>query len=93
MKKEVKRGYTFRCVSYDGEVTTMHIPYNDVTLNDLCEKFQYFLKGCSFSFDGNIEIVDDNDDIEPLENPHTGDAFDLEWTEEEDVKPKKGRKS
>ncbi len=36
------------------------------TLSDLIETFQYFLKGSGFHFDGNLEIVTE-DDIPTLE--------------------------
>ncbi len=31
------------------------------TLSDLIETFQYFLKGAGFHFDGNLEIVTEDD--------------------------------
>lgn len=43
------------------KMTTLH---NEQSLTDLLEMFQDFLKGCGFSFDGNIEIVPHLEDVQ-----------------------------
>ena len=37
--------------------STLTKEFEAVQLQDILEEFQYFLKGCGFEFDGNIEIV------------------------------------
>ena len=54
------------------------IPFNDLTLTDLCEAFTDFLQACGFFIDGKmVDIVNDPEKT-PVEEdapPHTDDDF------------------
>ena len=42
---------------FDNTNVEVTIPYNDLDLTTLMESFEDFLRGCSFSFNGHLEIV------------------------------------
>ena len=60
-KIEVREGFTFKKVERDGKVTTLHIPFTDHLLSDLLSDFEYFLRGCGYSFNGHVDIFDMGD--------------------------------
>lgn len=56
--------FKFEHKTYDN--TKVTIETESVCLTEILEEFGMFLKGCGFSFDGNIIIEDPNDYIEPV---------------------------
>ena len=45
--------------SIEVSINTKH-----TTLEDMCEHFTYFLKGCGFNFAGRVEIVQEEEEKE-----------------------------
>ena len=51
--------YTFKKTidpnnEFDNTEVTVELPHNEETLDDLCQAFGYFLKGCGFIIAGEI---------------------------------------
>jgi hypothetical protein len=57
----------FTFISRDVESTGVPMDFNAEYLPDVLEKFELFLKGVGFVFNGNLVILD-SDDIECCEN-------------------------
>ena len=57
---------TFREERENGDVIEHKIASNEVTLSEVLEQFEYFLKGCSYVFDGHVDIINEEEDNEPL---------------------------
>ena len=54
-------GYTLQCRTDDGTTITIDAhQYQDLT--SMCELFQQLLKGAGFVFEGQVEIVVDEDE-------------------------------
>lgn len=45
--------------SHESNGTKVELETQEVTLPAILEEFENFLRGCGFSFDGNIEVVYD----------------------------------
>lgn len=58
----MKNKTTFK-YEYEGRTIEMVLPV-DMSLDEMCEQFQFFLSGCGYNFEGKrIELVyTDNDD-------------------------------
>ena len=41
------------------DTTTITFEVNAVTLTDVIQEFEFFLKGCGFSFEGTLGVIDD----------------------------------
>ena len=69
---EAKKGSTFikhyysetfeDCPHYTAEITVDE----DATITDMCRAFELFLKVSGYEFDGNVDIVKDEEHIDPL---------------------------
>ena len=57
---------TFREERRNGDVIEHKIASDEVTLSEVLEQFEYFLKGCSYVFDGHVDIINDEEDNDPL---------------------------
>lgn len=57
---------TFREERRNGDVIEHKIASDEVTLSEVLEQFEYFLKGCSYVFDGHVDIINEEEDNEPL---------------------------
>ncbi len=55
--------YTF--IQEDDFNTKVTYETETVSLPDLLESFNYFLKGCSFHFNGYVDLVEDDETKEP----------------------------
>lgn len=56
--------------------------HDEVTITDLLEEFGNFLKACGYSFDGELDIVNDDYDESKFNNVVSDDAdndLDLEY--------------
>jgi hypothetical protein len=42
---------------FDKTNVSVTIPFNDITLDDLCEAFTDFIKACGFYIDNNIAAI------------------------------------
>lgn len=52
----------------DGSVTqSVELSTNDQGLLDVLEAFGYFLKGCGYSFDGNVGLI--NETMDDFDEP------------------------
>lgn len=43
---------------FDKTTVTIEIPHNEVTIVDLLDAFEEFLKACGFHFSGELDLVD-----------------------------------
>ena len=69
---EAKKGSTFikhyysetfeDCPHYTAEITVDE----DATISEMCRAFELFLKVSGYEFDGNVDIVKDEEHIDPL---------------------------
>jgi hypothetical protein len=57
---------TFREERRNGDVIEHKIASDEVLLSEVLEQFEYFLKGCSYVFDGHVDIINEEEDNEPL---------------------------
>lgn len=58
LKKEIEKENPF-------DTTEVEFRVDTVSLQELIEQFEAFLRACGFSFEGNLEIVEDEtDDLE-----------------------------
>lgn len=48
---------------YNNETTELDYTSSAITLTDLLSDFEYYLKGCGFTFDGHLDIVEEEDGI------------------------------
>jgi len=59
MNNNVKwSGYRFIREGSDGKKVISEIATEHVSLTELLETFDYFLKGCSFIYNGEVDIVE-----------------------------------
>lgn len=64
------------CEHEEGDVITHE--FNKVFLNDVVERMQDFLKGCGFIFDGTLDIVYEEEQVQDNAKPKENiDPFDL----------------
>lgn len=75
--------FTFICEEQqfpfgDNIPTKRTVEFNAVSLIDILQEFEYFLKGAGFFIDGTLDVLpeekwlnEDNDGIEEYETPHT----------------------
>ena len=83
---------TFREERRNGDVIEHKIASDEVTLSEVLEQFEYFLKGCSYVFDGHVDIIDDEDDnnnplefsLDNITIPELNDNIDL-WNVDGDI--------
>jgi len=70
---------TFREERENGDVIEHKIASDEVTLSEVLEQFEYFLKGCSYVFDGQVDIVNEEEDNQPFyfDPPSDGNMLDL----------------
>ena len=61
--------YTF--IQDDSEVggNRVTLEFDTVSLSDVLTNFEYFLKGCSFHFDGYLDIVEDDTPEPEIKEP------------------------
>jgi len=55
---------TFREERENGDVIEHKIASDEMLLSEILEQFEYFLKGCSYVFDGQVDIVNEQEDNE-----------------------------
>lgn len=53
----------------DEAIVTLELDHTEQSLDDMCTAFMDFLRGCGFVFDGNVEIVNDEDASDDDERP------------------------
>lgn len=76
---------TFREERSNGDVIEHKIASDEVGLDEVLEQFEYFLKGCSYVFDGHVDIIKDEEDNESFYfDPSTANQ-DLNFDVREDV--------
>lgn len=68
--------YQFEAYDPD-EQSTITKEFQAVSLDTILQEFQYFLKGAGFEFNGNIEVVPEENYDETLKTLTTG-GFDLD---------------
>lgn len=57
--------YIFTSIDEDGDKITHE--FSSLHIHSVVERFESFLSGCGFVFDGHLEFVDEfNEDTEPL---------------------------
>lgn len=61
-----------------GTETERTVSFNAHELSVVLEEFELFLKGCGFSFDGHIDIVDDNGESN-VDCPCENEGCDCKW--------------
>jgi hypothetical protein len=68
--------YTFTQI-YDDQVTTKEFEAD--YLYDVIERFEEFLRGCGFYFNGRLEIVDEDDQLS--NEPEIGESFTVSFSD------------
>jgi hypothetical protein len=67
------------------------VEFNAETLNDILNEFEMFLRGAGFHFDGRLDIVNEDDYIQPEEELETTQTGSWEWTVNSLMNPPKFR--
>lgn len=67
--------YQFEAYDPDEQSTTTK-EFQAVSLDTILQEFQYFLKGAGFEFDGNIEVVPEEQEV-PYDDPFITGGFDM----------------
>jgi hypothetical protein len=63
--KDYREQYTFTKTSSENgrAISSNNIQFEEVYLDDIVQNFESFLRGCGFHFKGNLQIVDNNEDV------------------------------
>jgi hypothetical protein len=69
------------------------VEFNAETLDDILNEFEMFLRGAGFHFDGRLDIVNEDDYIQPEEELETTQTGSWEWTVNSLMNPPKFRAS
>jgi hypothetical protein len=63
--KDYKEQYTFTKISSENgrAVSSNNIQFEEVYLDDIIQNFESFLRGSGFHFKGNLQIVNDDENV------------------------------
>jgi hypothetical protein len=63
--KDYKEQYTFTKISSENgrAVSSNNIQFEEVYLDDIIQNFESFLRGGGFHFKGNLQIVNDDENV------------------------------
>jgi hypothetical protein len=67
------------------------VEFNAETLDDILNEFEMFLRGAGFYFEGRLDIVNEDDYIQPEEELETTQTGSWEWTVNSLMNPPKFR--
>jgi hypothetical protein len=67
------------------------VEFNAETLDDILNEFEMFLRGAGFHFEGRLDIVNEDDYIQPEEEFETTQTGSWEWTVNSLMNPPKFR--
>jgi hypothetical protein len=67
------------------------VEFNAETLDDILNEFEMFLRGAGFHFEGRLDIVNEDDYIQPEEELETTQTGSWEWTVNSLMNPPKFR--
>lgn len=59
MNNDIKRQFVESSHSYDGLKVTLKVDGHSI--EDVVQAFEAVLRGCTYSFDGHLELVEDED--------------------------------
>lgn len=62
------RGYESNTLVQHPKTVEMTLETDEATIEELCEFFGDFLKACTYNFNGQIGVIDDEDTLESLRN-------------------------
>lgn len=53
------------------DISSLEMTADAVTLGEILQEFEYFLRGCGFIFEGSLEIVesDEPDNVTDIDSP------------------------
>jgi hypothetical protein len=63
--KDYREQYTFTKISSENgrAVSSNNVQFEEVYLDDIIQNFESFLKGCGFHFNGQLQIVSEDENV------------------------------